>query len=234
MKTAIMQPYFFPYIGYFQLINAVDEFIIYDNIEYTKKGWINRNKILANGRALYITLPLKKDSDYLDIRNRHLADIWFLERKKMLNRITGAYRKAPFFEVVYPLIKNIVLFESVNLFSFIHNSLILVNKYLGIKTHLLVSSTLSIDHELKAEKKVIEICKIRGASVYINPIGGLNLYNKDKFKDEGIGLFFIKTNHLKYEQFNNNFVPFLSIIDVMMFNSTRKIQGYLNSFYSLV
>jgi hypothetical protein len=234
MKIAIMQPYFFPYIGYFQLMNAVDEFIIYDNIEYTKKGWVNRNKILVNGKASYVTLPLKKDSDYLDIRDRYLADVWASKRNKILNRISGAYRDAPFFDFVYPLIKYIILFEDDNLFSFIQNSLFLINKYLGIKTPLLVSSTLSIDHDLKAEKKVIEICKTRGAGIYINPIGGLNLYRKDKFKDEGVELFFIRASDLTYKQFDNDFVPFLSIIDIMMFNSTKKIQEYLNSFYSLV
>jgi len=234
MKIAIMQPYFFPYIGYFQLMNAVDEFIIYDNIEYTKKGWINRNRILVNGGASYITLPLKKDSDYLDIRGRRMADIWSLERKKMLNRIAGAYHKAPFFEAVYPLIEDIILFEGVNLFNFIHNSLLLVNKYLEIKTHLVVSSMLSIDHQLKAEKKVIKICETRGASVYINPIGGLHLYNRSNFKDKGIELFFIKVKDLTYRQFENKFVPYLSIIDVMMFNSVKKTQKYLKTFYSLV
>jgi hypothetical protein len=97
-KIAIMQPYFFPYIGYFQLINAVEEFVIYDNIEFTKKGWINRNRILVNGADSYISLPLKKDSDFLHVKDRFLADTWDQDRKKMLNRITESYRKAPFYK----------------------------------------------------------------------------------------------------------------------------------------
>jgi hypothetical protein len=111
VKIAIMQPYFFPYIGYFQLINAVDEFVVYDNIEYTKKGWINRNRILVNSQDAYITLPLKRDSDYLDIRERFLADSWSRESKVMLNRIAGAYRNAPNFRLVYPLIEKCILFD---------------------------------------------------------------------------------------------------------------------------
>ena len=87
MKVGIMQPYFFPYIGYFQLMNAVDEFVVYDNIEFTKKGWINRNRILVNGKDAFITISLKKDSDYLDVRDRYLADSWSSDRVKMLNRM---------------------------------------------------------------------------------------------------------------------------------------------------
>ena len=105
-----MQPYFFPYIGYFQLMNAVDEFVVYDNIEFTKKGWINRNRILVNGKDFYITLPIKHDSDYLYIIDRLLADTWPIERKKMLNRIIESYRKAPNFNVVFSVIEKVLLF----------------------------------------------------------------------------------------------------------------------------
>jgi hypothetical protein len=229
-----MQPYFLPYIGYFQLINAVDEFVIYDNIEFTKKGWINRNRILVNGRDAYITLPLKQDSDYLDVRERFLADSWPLEKKTILNKIAGAYRKAPYFEFVYPLIEKIVLFNGNNLFQFIYNSISLVNEYLQIHTPVLVSSTILIDHELQAEKKVVALCKARYAAEYVNPIGGLNLYHKDEFQREGLSLQFLKSDDLVYKQFDHDFVPWLSIVDVMMFNSQDEIMQYLTSSYRLV
>lgn len=161
MKLAIMQPYLFPYIGYFQLISAVDEFIVYDNIQFTKKGWINRNRILVNGLDAYITLPLKKDSDYLDIKDRYLSDEWPVERKKLLNRITESYRKAPQYTIVFPIIEKIILSEEKNLFQFILNSLNIINEYLEIKTPLVISSSISIDHHLKAEKKVMALCKAR-------------------------------------------------------------------------
>src|SRR5580700_191306 len=105
MRVGIMQPYFMPYIGYFQLINSVDEFVIYDNIEFTKKGWINRNRILVNGKDDYITIPLRKDSDFLQVKNRFLAESWKSEKRKMLNRINASYKKSEFFEVVYPVIE---------------------------------------------------------------------------------------------------------------------------------
>ena len=228
-----MQPYLFPYIGYFQLINAVDEFIVYDNIQFTKKGWINRNRILVNGADAYITIPLKKDSDYLDIKDRYLSDDWEVERKKLLNRIKESYRKAPQFDLTIPLIEKIVMYEDRNLFQFIFHSLLEINSFLEIKTPLVISSTIPIDHSLKAEKKVIELCKARSASQYINPIGGVELYSKDEFKSQGLELHFLKANNIIYPQFKNDFVPFLSIIDVMMFNSKETVRKYLNSGFSM-
>jgi hypothetical protein len=227
MKIGIMQPYFFPYIGYFQLMNAVDEFVVYDNIEFTKKGWINRNRILVNGKDSFISLPIKNDSDYLDVRARHLADSWNSERTKMLNRIKESYRKAPQFDSVYPMIEKCVSFEDSNLFNYILNSLMEVKKYIDIKTPFIISSTIPIDHTLKAEKKVMAICKARNADIYVNPIGGVQLYNEDEFQNEGIALHFLKTNDFEYKQFQHDFVPWLSIIDVMMFNSKEGIRTFL-------
>ena len=228
-----MQPYFFPYIGYFQLMNAVDEFVVYDNIEFTKKGWINRNRILANGKDSFITLPLKKDSDYLDVRDRHLANSWDSERVKMLNRIKESYKKAKQFDSVYPVIEKCILFDEFNLFNFILNSLNQIREHLEIQADLIVSSSIPVDHALKAEKKVIAICKARNANTYVNPIGGIQLYKKDEFKNQSINLHFLKANDFEYKQFNDEFVPWLSIIDVMMFDSEEKIKEYLNSYYTL-
>lgn len=228
-----MQPYLFPYIGYFQLISAVDEFVVYDNIQFSKKGWINRNRILVNGIDAYITLPLKKDSDYLDIKDRYLSEEWPIERKKLLNRITESYRKAPQFTTVFPVIEKVILAEEKNLFQFILNSLNIINEYLGIKTPLVISSAISIDHHLKAAKKVMALCKARHADTYINPIGGVELYNKEEFKNEGINLQFLKANNITYPQLKNEFVPFLSIIDVMMFNTKEEVQQHLQSSYTL-
>ncbi len=228
-----MQPYIFPYIGYFQLMNNVDKFIVYDNIQFTKKGWINRNRILVNGVDAYITIPIKKDSDYLDIKDRYLSDDWNIERKKLLNRIIESYRKAPYFNPVFSLIEDIINTEEKSLFKFILNSLKKTNDYLEIKTPLIISSTLDIDHALKSEKKVIELCKAINADTYINPIGGLELYNKDHFKNEGLNLKFLKANNIIYRQFKNDFVPFLSIIDVMMFNDINSLKEIISKEFTL-
>jgi hypothetical protein len=232
LKLSAHQPYFFPYIGYFQLMNLVDEFVVYDNIEFTKKGWINRNRILVNGSDAYITLPLKKNSDYLEIKDRYLSDDWKTESKKMLNRITESYRKAPYFESVFPLIEKTLLFADRQLFNFIFNSLCLAKDFLDIKTSLIISSTLPIDHHLKSTEKVITLCKYQNAKTYINPIGGIQLYNKEEFKKELLELKFIKTNHIIYPQFKNEFIPYLSIIDMMMFNSKVEIKNHLNNSFT--
>lgn len=232
MRLVIMQPYFFPYIGYFQLMEAADEFVIYDNIQFSKKGWINRNRILVNGTDAYITLPLKKDSDFLDVKDRYLADDWPQERKKMLNRIAESYRKAPFFNQVFPVIEEALLYENRNLFDFILHSLQVTRRYLCITTPLVVSSSINIDHALKAEQKVMALCRARQADVYINPIGGVDLYSKLDFEQAGIELKFLKADNIHYPQFKNEFIPYLSIIDVMMFNSRDDIRQHLSSSFS--
>lgn len=233
MKLAIMQPYFMPYIGYFQLINSVDRFIIYDNIQYTKKGWINRNRILINGKDQLITLPLKKDSDYLDVVERELSGSWENDKNKMLNVIKSSYNKAPYFQEIFELVSKCLNNPEVNLFKFIYDSIVLINGYLEIKTHIITSSTIDINHTLKSQDKVVSLCKEQNANVYINSIGGIELYDKEIFKQNGIKLNFIKSNPIQYKQFNNEFVPWLSIIDVLMFNSKEEIKKYLTN-YTLI
>lgn len=237
MKLAIMQPYFFPYIGYFQLINAVDVFVLYDNIQYTKKGWINRNRILNNGSDMVISLPIKKDSDYLNICDRELSEV-FIENKnkkhKMLNQIRGLYSGAPFFKQTFQLIEKIIWYDDKNLFGFIYNSIMNTLEHLNITTKIKISSDIDINHNLKSQSKVIAICKNLKASTYINAIGGTGLYNKNIFLEENIDLKFIKSKLFEYKQFKDNFCPWLSIIDVMMFNSVDKINNCLNSGYELI
>ena len=232
-SLAIMQPYIFPYIGYFQLINSVDEFVIYDNIQYTKKGWINRNRILMNGKDTLITVPLKKDSDFLNIVNREISQDWVKERVKRLNQIKSSYKKSPYFDESFSLIEKCLMNPNSNLFDFIYDSICNLNEYFGIKTKVIKSSELQINHDLKSKDKVIEICKCLNSDIYINAIGGVDLYDKEDFKNNGIQLNFIKSNPIKYKQFENEFVPWLSIIDVMMFNSKEEISNYIKN-YTLV
>lgn len=226
----VMQPYFLPYIGYFQLMNLVDEFVIYDNIQYTKKGWINRNRMLSNGKDVYFTIPLQKGSDYLDVRERELSDTFPQERESTLRRIKESYKKTPEFQKAYPVIEKCFMNDEKNLFKFILFSLNQLRDYLGISANLVVSSEISMNHNLKSEDRVIEICKKRGASRYINPIGGVELYDKSRFKDQGIELSFLRANNIQYSQGNIEFVPFLSILDVIMFNDTKVISKHLLNF----
>jgi hypothetical protein len=234
MKVAIMQPYFFPYIGYFQLINAVDVFVLYDEIEYTKKGWINRNRLLKNGSDELFSLPLKKDSDFLMINQRYLSDNWSKDKKKMLNTFNEAYRKAPFFKETFILIEDSLNYSNMNLFDFLYETIKRICEHLNIETKIIVSSTLDFDNNLKSADKVLNICKILKANEYINPIGGVELYNKVFFKNKDIALHFLKAKNVVYKQFENNFIPFLSIIDVLMFNSTEEVKKMIASEYEIL
>jgi len=225
MRLAIMQPYFLPYIGYFQLIAAVDMFIVYDNIKYTKKGWINRNRMLQNGKDVMFSLPLKSGSDSLEVCERELAGDF--SRDKLLNQFKGAYRQAPCFEQTFPLVEQIVRYEDVNLFRFLHHAIVKTCGHLGLATEIRISSGIAIDHSLKSQDKVLAMCEAVGATTYINAIGGMELYSKEAFLARGVELKFIKSKPFEYAQFGAEFVPWLSIVDVMMFNPLPVIQGQL-------
>ena len=226
MRVAIMQPYFFPYIGYFQLIAAVDLFIVYDNIKYTKKGWINRNRILVNGKDEMFSLPIKGDSDSLNIDRRELAGDF--NREKLLNKIAGVYRRAPFFADVFPLIEEVVEYNESNLFGFLHHSIIKTCAHLGIATEIRTSSGVAIDHCLTSQDKVLAICQAVGARTYVNAIGGRELYSAEAFRGNDVDLKFIQSKPFEYTQFGEAFVPWLSIIDVLMFNSKEEALSCIN------
>lgn len=228
MKLGIMQPYFFPYIGYWQLINAVDVFVVYDNIQYTKKGWFNRNRILQNVMSKTFSVALTKDHAYKNVCERFISDEY--KRKKLISIIKNSYNKAPFFNESVGIIEDIINYNNSNLFNYIYNSIVNLCNYYDINTQIVISSSLDIDHNLKGEEKVLEICKNLNCTSYINAIGGQKLYDKEKFKQQGIELSFIKTNPIEYKQFNNPFIENLSIIDVMMFNNKETVQKLLEQY----
>lgn len=230
MSVAVMQPYFLPYLGYWQLINAVDQFILYDNIKFTKKSWIRRNRLLINGDESLFTLPIKNDSDSLDIRERILSDSFEIEREKILYKIKHAYKRAPQYHIVFPIIENCFRYENKNLFQFIHYSIETVAQYLDIDTRIHISSSIEMDHSLTNKDRVIATCKALSEDIYINPIGGQSLYNKTFFLERGVKLQFLQTYLLDYKQYEHDFIANLSIIDVMMFNSKEKVKELLNQY----
>jgi len=226
-----MQPYFLPYIGYFQLINSVDLFVTYDNIKYTKKGWINRNRMLVNGVDSVFSLPLRKDSDCLIVVERKLAAGF--DRLKLLNQFKGAYARAPYYAEIIPLMEEILFFKDENLFRYVYNSIDRICNYLEIVTKIIVSSEVAINHDLKGQDKVLALCKALNAETYINPPGGLDLYSRETFMERGIKLQFLRPKPFEYEQFGAPFVPWLSIIDVMMFNPPEVIRTRLDTGYEV-
>lgn len=230
MKIAIMQPYFLPYIGYWQLINYVDEFIIYDDVSYIKNGWINRNRILVSSLPHYISLKLENASS-----NRLINEVRIIDddiyKMKLIKTIIQEYKKAPYFNDVYPLINNIILDKETNLSIYIRNSINFICKYLDIKTNLKVSSQIGYNTKLRGYEKVIDLCTVLGAKEYVNPIGGIHLYDKEEFNKHNIALYFLETNDdISYTQFANDFIPNLSILDILMFNSKEEVKILLNRF----
>jgi len=227
-----MQPYFFPYIGYFQLVGSVDLFVIYDNIKYTKKGWINRNRFLRNGAAAVFTVALRNDSDALDVRDRVIASDF--DRRKLSNQIREAYLRAPHFDQAFPMVQKSIMSSRENLFEYLHESVVNVCRYLGIGTRIVPSSSFSAGSALKGEDRVLAICKDAGASVYVNAIGGQELYFPGHFASLGMELKFLKSDPITYPQFGDPFVPWLSIIDVIMFNPVSAIREFLETRYQLI
>lgn len=229
MTLAIMQPYFFPYIGYFQLINAVDKFIVYDDVNYINRGWINRNNILLGGVSSLLTLPLSQAS-----QNKKIHEITIAsdekEISKILRTIALNYKKAPYFEQINILIEKIFTYSATSIADFNCNQLEMICDYLEVTTQIYPTTKGYNNGGLRGEERILDICTREKANQYINPIGGTELYHKNLFDEKGITLRFLRTNLVEYEQFGNPFVPSLSIIDVLMFNGKGVTKGMLNEF----
>lgn len=229
MTIAIMQPYFLPYIGYFQLLNTVDRFVLYDDVNFINRGWVNRNNILLGGKAHLFTIPLINAS-----QNKLIFEVevspelaW---RTKLLKTLKQAYQKAPYFQDVFPIIENILEITANDISDLCFQAICLISSYLNINTTIVRTSRGYDNIALKGQERIISICKAEGADCYINPIGGTDLYDKERFKKEGIDMHFLKSKSHSYTQFKNAFVPWLSIVDVIMFNSIEQTKNLLLEF----
>ena len=229
-SVAVMQPYIFPYLGYFQLISAVDEFVFYDDVNFIKRGWINRNKILVNGKEKLVSFPCIQAS-----QNKLIKEVKInLKNKaysKFLQTLEQSYKKAPNFNVIFELISNLFKQKHNSIASLAAGSCTVVAKYLDLETNFLYSSEVfSTSQGMEKQDRLIQITQQAKASIYINALGGRELYNKENFKKEGVDLFFLKPELKSYPQFDNEFIPGLSIIDVLMFNDKESCQEMLNDF----
>ena len=232
MQLALMQPYLFPYIGYFQLMQACDTFVVFDDARYIKNGWINRNRLLIRGDAQWATLPVVKANHLLPINQRHylLSDPLAM---KLRRKIIGAYAKAPFFEKTMPVIDIFLSFHDMNVANFNVHQLRTIAEHLGIQTPIILSSSIEKNDTAVGQERVIDICQRLHAQTYINPISGVKLYRKADFSETGISLHFLQSMALSYKQYDQTPIPALSIIDVMMFNDVADIQKMLGQ-YQLV
>lgn len=223
------QPYFIPYIGYWQLISAVDVFIISDDYNYINGGWINRNRILEKGRPKYFNIEISHASSNKKISDLNISSEIFNKDKKLM-QLRNVYRKAPYFDIGYTLMQEIFNYEELNLANFLEYSIKRICGYLEIQTKFVKSSSIPHNCELKKEYKIFDQCKFVGADIYINAIGGQTMYSFDQFEQQGIRLGFLQTNDIEYKQLWYEFVPNLSIIDVIMFNSKVEIKRMLQQY----
>lgn len=227
-----MQPYIFPYIGYFHLIEATDMFVFYDDVSFIKGGWINRNRILINETDSLFTVPLMKSSSHKLICETMLHPTLYLNwKKKFIKTLKQNYSKAPFFKESIDLINSVFELECTSIGDLAINSILLVCQYLKMDFTWTISSEISPETTgLKKEERIIEINKKLGSKNYINAIGGQELYSHENFLRQGIQLNFIESTIKEYIQFKNEFIPWLSIIDVLMFNSKDEIKEQLKSY----
>jgi hypothetical protein len=229
MYVSIMQPYLFPYIGYFQLMTAADTFVVHDDVQYIKGGWINRNRILINGAPAWITLPVKADDHALNINQRTYVPAAATKRR-VLRRIEGAYHGAPQFPVGQAIVAEALSSPDSNVAAFNVHAMRVVADAIGITTDVVLSSQLSKDDALAGEARVIAICEMLGGDRYVNLPGGRELYAPAHFAERGLQLSFLEPRPRAYKQSGNAHVPMLSIVDVLMFNDLAAIGEMLHDF----
>jgi hypothetical protein len=252
MSIAIMQPYVFPYIGYFQLVYAADVFVFYDDVNFINRGWINRNRILVSGKDQLFTIPCKEASQNKLIKDIEVADD-LKALQKVLSTIRMAYAKAPFFNDVFPVIEQTILeagqgkgiassvFPTLTVpapgpVSIAHmaiSSVLHICAYLGVERTFRISSEQYDNRELKKADRLIDICHVEGITHYVNASGGKEIYSKDYYRERGIQLDFLNADRYEYEQFSNPFVPWLSMIDILMFNGREDIVNKILPSYHL-
>lgn len=243
VTLGIMQPYFFPYLGYYQLLAACDRLVIYDNCQYIKQGWVNRNRLLKNnGEVTYITVPLKRHTHKSLINEVQIYNEtdW---RKKILTTIRQNYFKANYFNEIYSMLQSILLQEYEKISQLNRVSISEICRILEIKTEIIFSSDryAKVEDEIKSGgfdckpmvKRVLSICEIEQANHYLNAIGGTELYSKELFYENGVRLEFVKRDNISYRQLNEGFVPDLSIIDILMNAGVERTKMLLKE-YSLV
>jgi hypothetical protein len=229
MRLAIMQPYFFPYLGYWQLIHAVDRFVFYDDVNYIKQGWINRNRVIVNGQPSYITVPIKDASPYKKI-NELFIDNTAFRRDKMLKTIDAAYRRAPHFLEAMPIVESIIFYQAKNLSDYVKNSIYKISNAVGITTEIVNSSSKYENKHITAQDRILDICIREHADTYINPQGGQNLYEAKVFYRRNIDLQFLIMRPVKYKQKSDEFIPYMSIIDPLMQIGLEGVSDYLNEY----
>jgi len=228
MPIAVMQPYIFPYLGYYQLVASVNRFVFFNDVNFIKKGWIHRNTIAVQQKPYRFTVPLQQVSQNKTIQDTQLHPVEYPRwRKKFLTTLNQAYKESPFFSEAYALVSNILSAEVDSIADLAANSVVTVSEYLGLNTQFAYSSNLPYDRNGNGQDKILSICRLQQASAYVNPIGGKELYQPEAFRQNNVQLRFLQSADTTYSQSNLDFIPNLSIIDILMHCSVSQINELL-------
>ena len=229
MKIGIMQPYWFPYLGYFQHCVSVDKFVFLTDANYRKKGWINRNRIIVDSREHMITVPLQKASQNNKIfEHKVLQDHRW--KKSILATLRHSYHKAPFYSAAISVVEQALMSPAISISDYAIESIAAVFEYIQGRAPVFETSDKYNNADLIGENRIIDICLRAGADHYCNPISGCKLYDPASFRDRGLSLFFLEPSLKRYPQLSNKYIPSLSIIDALMMNSQSDMRELLNSY----
>jgi hypothetical protein len=227
MLVAIMQPYFLPYLGYFQLMSLCDTFVFFDDVQYVTRRWMNRNQILLHGRAAWLTYPVAYGPASSAINQRVYVGTHDA-KANVLNKVREAYRRAPHFDEIYPEVESCLDFEGKSVAEVNANLLKVIARRLGLRCSFKFASEFGVQPHLHGEDRIVALCRCLGATDYVNPIGGVELYDDAKFAQNSLGLTFLRSDDFTYPQFGDAFVPSLSVIDALMFNNGLQLVDLLS------
>ncbi len=230
MKVAIMQPYFFPYLGYMQLVSAVDKFVFFDDVNFIKKGWIHRNRIRDKAGEVAFSVPLRKASQNNLIKDQALSDSYADWTSGWLKTLTHCYQKAPRYEEALGLVKKVLSPPIDSISDLAQRSVESVCAYTNLTTEFTRSSDLQYDRTGSGQDKILSICQNLGATSYFNPFNGRELYDPGVFSNAGIELYFMPQTNVNYLQFSSeDFIPNLSVIDALMFVEVEELANFINA-----
>ncbi len=236
MTLGAMQPYLFPYLGYFQLMEHVDTYVFCGDMQYMRQGWINRNRIcIHKDQVHFFTFSVIKDNYRKNINQRHYANLK-TDSEKLKRYLFQSYKKAVNFEEAYAVLEKVLEFPDDNVACFNMNANSVIARYLGIETEITCTDDIKDDaflhmfHRSGREERVVQLCNYFHAETYVNAIGGTSLYHKDYFAKNGIELQFMQIGDIHYGQFGEGFISNLSIIDVMMHNKAGAIKPLLKKY----
>ncbi|WP_335943654.1 WbqC family protein [Pseudomonas sp. G166] len=225
-RIALMQPYFLPYLGYFQLIAAVDCFVIYDNVQFIKNGWIERNRYLLEQEPKWFRVPLTKGSHTQQIMEKRIAETF--DPGDILNKLSFAYRRAPYVARMLAWLEALLVEPAQNIAELNERILRACCCLIGLQTPIIRSSELSISTDSKAQDRVLEVIQACAGTHYLNPFNGGHLYRAEAFQQAGITLELLKATLPDYQQGRSEqpFVPGLSILDVLMYNDAQTVGAW--------